>query len=300
MKIYHKINILILISIFALLGIFVLSAGFKTRELRYHTLAEEVKRLQVSVLNALVHEKNFEKTYKDEALVYTSLDKATQRLDKIEVSLLRDNQKTGQIENLLGQFKTSFAKMVQNSNELLSIKEKINRFARDYSREHLKADKKILRMIANSYLYEKMDIIALKEKVYNPLSKQLTLTYAGLEQQIPLLRKSFIKNLEISKQLQNNENQISIITESIAKLSESIRLENSKKASLMQILGQAVIIGFLLIGGFLLGRSITKPLSLLTRATEAMKPGSEDEKQLKTGDSFIDTQRNDEHEFYCF
>ena len=61
MKIVHKIQLLILISMLALVGIYIVSARFKSQELRYYTLAEDIKRLQVHVLKALVHEKNYEK-----------------------------------------------------------------------------------------------------------------------------------------------------------------------------------------------------------------------------------------------
>ncbi len=163
MKINFKINLLILISIAALVGTFILSEVFKRQELRYYQLAENAKRLQVQVLNALVYEKNYEKNYTGQDRVFSSQGKAVVLLETIDKGLLGDTGYTDEIKARLGLFKTSFKQMTLNSNKLLAAKETINQSAKDYAAVHLKGDAAIDRAIAEGYLYEDIDITVLQE-----------------------------------------------------------------------------------------------------------------------------------------
>ncbi|MCP4750724.1 MAG: response regulator [Proteobacteria bacterium] len=134
MGILAKINILLFISVIALVATSIIAGVFKSQELKYYTLVEEIKTLQIHVTEALALQKNYEKTFSDPELVYGALDKADIYLNKIQVDLLKENAPNiRKVTRLFRFFRNSFGKMVQNVDELLSKKAQINELAAAYS-----------------------------------------------------------------------------------------------------------------------------------------------------------------------
>ncbi len=107
MKISFKINLLLLAGVLALTVVFTLSSKFKTRELKYHSLTEDVGKLRTDVLNALIHEKNYEKKYQGEAQVFMSLKSAIDRLDLIDIGLLENSGQLISIKKANEDFRRS-------------------------------------------------------------------------------------------------------------------------------------------------------------------------------------------------
>jgi len=128
-----KINFLLLTSVLALIATSILTRVFTSHELEYYTLVEDIKTLQSYATEALAYEKNFEKTFSDQELVYDALDKADIYLNNIHSDLLGENApKIKEVSGLLGLFRDSFRKMVVNVTNLLSKKEQINTLADRY------------------------------------------------------------------------------------------------------------------------------------------------------------------------
>jgi len=73
MKIFYKINILILVSVLALLGMSLMAGVFKSQELQYYTLVEQVTRLENKALIALTRQKDFEKNFQNPETVFEAL-----------------------------------------------------------------------------------------------------------------------------------------------------------------------------------------------------------------------------------
>ncbi len=115
MRILTKINVLLLTSVLALIATSMLANVFQSQELEYYTLVEEIKTLQTYATEALAFEKNFEKTFSDQKLVYGALDKAEMSLNKIHTDLLgKHASKVKEVSSLLGLFRDSFRKMEGN------------------------------------------------------------------------------------------------------------------------------------------------------------------------------------------
>ncbi len=134
MGILTKINILLFISVIALVATSIIANVFKSQELEYYKFAEEIKTFQIHVTEALALQKNYEKTFSDKELVYDALDKADIYLNKIKLDLLRENaSNTRKISNLFRLFRSSFSKMVENVEELSLKKTRINQLAAAYS-----------------------------------------------------------------------------------------------------------------------------------------------------------------------
>ncbi len=120
----------------------------------------------------------------------------------------------------------------------------------------------------------RFQVEALKEEFYHELSRQLTSTYDELQKLVPELKGLYEENQKISAELQKRETEIGKITTSITLLAERIRTVRNRMAAIFQFPGQGIIILLLLAGGIFLGRSITKPPTLLTAATDAVTPES--------------------------
>ncbi len=115
MGILAKINLLLFISAIALVATSIIANVFKSQELEYYVLVEEIKTLQVHVTEALPLQKNFEKTFSDQELVYDALDKAEIYLKKIQLDLLKEDAPSiRKVSSLLLIFRNSFDKMVGN------------------------------------------------------------------------------------------------------------------------------------------------------------------------------------------
>lgn len=346
MKILYKINLLIITSVFSLIILFLVAETFKNEEIRYYSLVEGVKTVSNFSLNALVHEKNYEKKQTGEEYVYTALDQAKESFEKIDSRLLgSDSTKTERLSNILDEFRASFQLMTEHVEQLKQRKNKINELAVAYSQKNDEVSKAIDESIGNSffnYTGEEIDTDALQDfknsslrvstlinriillvnqelllegnverfdekylltikdlgrqevtlksqasslggEEYKALGALLADTYKKIKVLTPELRNFYLENQKISNILQNNEQEISNITNDVRKLSERLRQEKNATAAKLKYLGQGIIIIALLIGGGLLGRSITSPLSILTMATNEMKPDQLD--KLKSNKS---------------
>lgn len=136
-KILTKINLLLLTSVIALIATSIISNVFKSQELEHYKLVEEIKTLQTYANEALAFEKNFEKTFDDQELVYNALSKAEMQLDAIHSDLLKENaSKIKEVSGFLATFRDSFMRMEGNVIELLSKKEQINMAIADYSSKY--------------------------------------------------------------------------------------------------------------------------------------------------------------------
>ncbi len=347
MKITYKIAALILISVLSLIGISIISSVFKAQELQYYTLVEELKTAQAHMLNALVYEKSFEKTFTNDEQVYPLLEKATAKLKNINAGLLEDNSHNiDEILDLINIFRDSFEKMAANARQLITKKNILNTLAADYFEQHQKVSNKLTMDISGSIfeeyggigleIYDEVDTAdfdegplqelntaslqvyssinqiiilvnqdlllensverfderytkiierievedinvrnrseLLKGDIYRKLSKQLTFTYKGIEKLVPELKTIYIENQLLSQGLERHQKEIETITGNITAFSENLRYERHQAVAQFQLIGQGFIMVLMLGGGLALGRSITKPLSVLARATEAMKP----------------------------
>lgn len=347
MKITYKIAALILISVLSLIGISIISSVFKAQEVQYYTLVEELKTAQAHMLNALVYEKSFEKTFTNDEQVYPLLEKATSKLKNINSGLLEDNSHNiDEILGLINVFRESFEKMAKNARLLITKKNILNTLAADYFEQHQEVSNKLTMDISGSIfeeyggigleIYDEVDTVdfdegqlqelntaslqvyssinqiiilvnqdlllennverfddryteiiekievedinvrnrseLLKGDIYQKLSRQLTLTYAGIKKLVPELKTIYIENQLLSQELQRHQNEIETITGNITTYSENLRYERHQAVARFQLVGQGFIMVLMLGGGLALGRSITKPLSVLARATEAMKP----------------------------
>ena len=163
MKILHKINLLVAVCLLSLVMITVFSSGLKKQELRYHRLTEDVKQLRIHVLNALVREKNYEKTYTGDTDVFSSLDRAEASLSGLDRELLEDSARVDRIGMMLTTFREAFDAMVDAGEGLIETKDRINDLAESYGSKHLRADADIQRRIAESMLYEDEDVGALQD-----------------------------------------------------------------------------------------------------------------------------------------
>ncbi len=134
MGILGKINLLLFISVIALVATSIIANVFKSQELEYYALVEEIKTLQIHVIEALALQRNFEKTFSGQELVYDALDKADIYLHQIQLDFLKENASNiRKISSLFRLFRHSFSKMVGNIEELLSKKAQINKLAAAYS-----------------------------------------------------------------------------------------------------------------------------------------------------------------------
>ena len=133
MKILHKINLLIVISVLSLLALSLVSNKFKNEELKYYSLVESIKTLNNHVLNALIYAEKSEKDFSQGELVHQELDKGTTILSKIAADFQESDIKTEEIKLLLGDFKDSFQQMSQNNRVLLEKRKKVNDLATNYS-----------------------------------------------------------------------------------------------------------------------------------------------------------------------
>lgn len=154
MKISYRINLLIIISVTSLIIISLGSVSFKNEELKYYRLVEEIKTLQTHVLNALVHERNFENNFKNDHLIFSSLSKASKSLRKINASLLEKKaHHISEIEGIINSFNSSFTQLTTNSKRLIINKEKINSLASLYSHQHDQTTKEIASELGKSSLF---------------------------------------------------------------------------------------------------------------------------------------------------
>ncbi len=354
MKILYKINLLVIVSVLALITLAVVSMVFKTNELQYYSLVETVKTLQTHVLEALVGVRNYEKSFKDEKLVYDSLDEANGTVASIDVDLLEtEGNKIAEVTGLLVAFSESFTRMTRNSRELLVNKNRINELVANYADRHRQLSAKIDEAIADSFLYTDLDtttlqelknnslaafahingvallvnqdllldgnierfsnnfeyitsnlatqeknirfqVSALKGEFYLELSQQLTATFNELQTLIPELISLYKENQKISSELQIREREIGEITAAITRLAERVRKVRNQMAATLQLAGQGVIILLLLLGAIFLGRSITKPLAILTVATDAITPELIEKQEKPSPGLEIDILRQDE------
>ncbi len=153
MKILTKITLLLLTSVLALIATSIIANIFKSQELEYYTLVDNIKELQIHANEALAYEKNFEKTFSDQELVYDALSEADTHLNQIRVDLLNDDaSKINEISRLLSIFQESFRKMEENVIELLSKKEQINMTIANYSSKYDQAVVRINEEIAGGLL----------------------------------------------------------------------------------------------------------------------------------------------------
>jgi|GEM_PF-3642998 len=113
---------------------------------------------------------------------------------------------------------------------------------------------------------------SLKGTVYHELKALFEVTIEELFILVPELQGLYEENLKISEELRKNEQVVNETAELITLLSEGIREQKSQTGVILGLFGQAVVAVVLLLGGILIGRSITKPLGVLTRATEAINP----------------------------
>ncbi len=122
MKIFHKINLLIIISVLALVLLAVFSAVFRAQELKYYSLVETVKNLQNHVLSAVIHERNFGRTYSGEKSVHSSIKKAKEELRQIDRAFLPSaSTQIDRISSLLHEFEEVFKKMTTGGGKNYSV-----------------------------------------------------------------------------------------------------------------------------------------------------------------------------------
>ena len=137
MGILTKINVLLLTTVAALIATSLLANLFTSQELEYYTLVEDITTLQTYATEALAFEKNFEKTFSEQELVYDALDKADLHLNNIHTDLLEENASDIQeVSTLLGIFRNSFRQMEENVGELIAKKERINTATVKYSSKY--------------------------------------------------------------------------------------------------------------------------------------------------------------------
>jgi len=184
--------------------------------------------------------------------------------DKFDTTkLLELKRSSSYANNLIGE-------LILLMGQELFLEENINAFARKY-------DQAIFALgIQEENL--RLQIKLLKGTDYNNVSKQLTTAYSKIELLTPDLKNLFIESLEISGQLDAIEMIISKHTEQLIFLSEALRQEKNKTASILLIIGLAVFFISFLIGGVMFSRSITRPLSALVYATNSIQNDSPENK----------------------
>ncbi|OUR92156.1 hypothetical protein A9Q81_17025 [Gammaproteobacteria bacterium 42_54_T18] len=209
MKITYKIAALIFISVLSLIGISIISSVFKTQELQYYTLVEELKTAQAHMLNALVYEKSFEKTFTNDEQVYPLLEKATVKLKKINAGLLEENSKNiDEILHLINIFRDSFKKMAANARLLITKKNILNTLAADYFEQHQEVSNKLTMDISGSIfeeyggigleIYDEVDTVDFDEGPLQELNTASLQVYSSINQIIILVNQSLL--------LENNVN----------------------------------------------------------------------------------------------
>jgi len=117
----------------------------------------------------------------------------------------------------------------------------------------------------------KLQVRLLKGTQYTNIATRLTKTYAMIELLMPQLQLLFRESRGISETVDEYEQAISSHTDSLITLSESLRLEKNRAASMVVVLGLPVFFVFLIVGGLIFSRSITQPLSALVQAIKSIR-----------------------------
>ncbi len=187
-------------------------------------------------------------------------------------SLLELKRSSSYANNLIGE-------IILLMGQELFLEENIDAFAEKYDQAIFKLG------IQEENI--KLQIKLLKGTDYSKVSTQLTTAYLKIETLTPDLVSLFKESLEISGQLDTFEMTISKHTEQLIFLSETLRQEKNRIASILLITGLAVFFISFLVGGVMFSRSITRPLSALVRATNSLQNDS----QLDTRSAMISLKK---------
>jgi PAS domain S-box-containing protein len=333
-KIPTKINLLLLTSVIALIATSLISNAFRSQGLAYYALVDEIRTLQISAGEALAFEKNFEKTFGDQDLVYSALDKADMQLGEIHTELLKEHSsRIDELGSLLNVFRDSFVRMEENVTELLSKKDQINvaiaAYSSKYDQAVVRIDEEIagglltmtdvnttvLQVLKNDSLaaftsinrivvlvnmdlileghvtsfkedYEQVirrletqqkniafHVVSLDDPFYTELSQQSTRAYLEILSLVPELESLYVEIRQISQHLLENRTQIGDVIQQVTEQSNTLRKQENRNVTILQLLVQAMIILLLLSGGYLFARSISNPLIALTKVTRAVSEG---------------------------
>ena len=160
---------------------------------------------------------------------------------------------------------TSINRIVVLVNMDLILEGNITRFSKGYE--------SAIRRLEIQQKNISLHVMSLEESLYQELSQQLTRTYTEILLLVPDLKNLYIANQMISQDLQSRKAEISRIIQQVTEKSEILRKQKNKTITILQLLGQGSILLFLLIGGYLFARSITKPLIMLNKVARAVSDG---------------------------
>ncbi len=119
MKINTKINLLVVIIVAATIMLTLVLQTFKSQELAYYNLVEQVKTMDTHILKALIEEKKIGLTISTGEPVFISLDRAESSLEKIDPDLLgKESSYVSEISHLIELFRSSIQKIIKNNSLL--------------------------------------------------------------------------------------------------------------------------------------------------------------------------------------
>lgn len=166
MKINQKIYLLVIIIVASTLAITSILQSFKSQELQYHILVEQIKTMRSNVLKALIEEKRLEQSDSAGKTVFFWLDKAAQNLEEVEVALLAERAAyITRISGLISIFQDSFKTATKNKFILFETMGRISTESEAFRNLSTSISNNIDKEIADSQLYnlENTDTVGLQE-----------------------------------------------------------------------------------------------------------------------------------------
>ncbi|MGL1862756.1 MAG: ATP-binding protein [Pseudodesulfovibrio sp.] len=134
----------------------------------------------------------------------------------------------------------------------------------------------------------------LKNPDYVDMGKALEEILGALKALRPQLLDAYVRNQTISATMEANEQTIGRLVEAAGTLSEAQRQRESRTSAAFAIGGVCGMLLLLLGGGYLFGRSITKPLMQLTHATTVLDYDIEEFASPEAKTLELDVTRKDE------
>ncbi len=154
MKITAKINLMVGLTIIATVLLTFLQQTMKSQELAHYALVEQIKNMNINLLNALVEEKKIAFTLSDGKTVFYHLDSAVGAIEQTDASLLGDNtEDIDGLYNVIEEFRILFKDFLNKNQFLFQKKEQILAAAKLHNDTHKTLIKTIDTKIADSQLY---------------------------------------------------------------------------------------------------------------------------------------------------